>query len=239
MCWRADCGGVSKVNSARRGITWWQQWVDHPEKLWLRQVCFQLHLWIGVAMSAYVFLMSLSGSVIVFRNELSPTISMEWLVHVHGSLLAGSPGHVLNAIGAFCLLLLSLTGAIIWWPGRAHWRRSLTIEWSARFPRITWDAHSAFGFWFLVFVTMWGVSGLYLSEPQVFDVLLRFDPADRVVDRGLSALAAFHFGRFNRMTQVVWALVGLVPAVLASTGIFICCRRVMFNKPSNPKSAGL
>ena len=212
-------------------------WLDHPEKAWFRQLCFQVHLWIGAAIAAYVLAMSASGSVIVYRNELSSTLPVEWLVHFHQSLLVGSLGHVLNGIGACCLILLCVTGAVIWWPGRAHWRRSLTVEWSARLPRIIWDVHSAVGFWFLAFVVMWGVSGLYLAMPQWFDVLLRFDPADRVVDRGLSWLAELHFGRFNPITQAVWALAGVVPAVLAFTGIFICCRRVMFNKPSNPKSA--
>jgi hypothetical protein len=28
--------------------------------------------------------------------------------------------------------------------------------------------------------------------------------------------------------------VGLAPAVLAFTGVFICCRRIIFHKPSNP-----
>jgi uncharacterized iron-regulated membrane protein len=212
------------------------QWLDHPEKVWLRQLFFQVHFWLGAVVGAYVLMMSLSGSVLVYRNELSAAVSVEWLVRLHGTLLAGSQGHVLNGIGAFSLIVLCLTGAVIWWPGRAYWRRSLTVDWSARFPRLNWDVHSAFGFWFVAFVTMWGVSGLYLSQPDLFNVLLRFDPADRVVDRALFWLAQLHFGRFNRTTQAVWALVGLIPAVLAFTGIFICCRRVLFNKPSNPKS---
>ena len=165
------------------------QWLDHPEKAWFRQLCFQVHLWIGAAVSAHVLVMSTSGSVIVYRNELSPMVFVDWLVHLHESLLVGSLGHILNGIGACCLTLLCVTGAVIWWPGRAHWRRSLTVEWSARFPRITWDVHSAFGFWFLAFVALWGGSGLYLSMPQWFNVLYRLDPADRVVDRGLFWLA--------------------------------------------------
>ena len=51
-------------------MTSWQQWLDHPEKGWFRYVCFPLHFWIGAAVGAYVLLMSLSGSVLVYRNEL-------------------------------------------------------------------------------------------------------------------------------------------------------------------------
>jgi uncharacterized iron-regulated membrane protein len=202
--------------------------------VWLRQWLFQLHFWVGVALGAWVLLMSLSGSVLVFRDQLSSRVPMNWVVNLHEDLLGGPPGHGVNAFGALLLLLVTLTGAAIWWPGRKHWRRSLAIEWRARFPRISWDAHSALGFWFLPFVGMWAVSGLYLAAPRLFDVVYRIDPRDRVADRILFALAALHFGRFDVFTQVIWAVVGLVPGLLAFTGIFICCRRVIFKKPSNP-----
>ena len=205
-------------------MTIWQRWRDHPEQSRLRQITFQVHLWIGAAVGAYVLVMSISGSMIVFRNEVSPQLSLEWVVRLHESVLAGSAGHALNGIGATSLISLALTGAIIWWP-------------AARFPRLNWDVHSAFGIWFLPFVVIWGVSGLYLAQPQLFNILLRLDPADRVVDRGLFWLTQLHFGRFNRATEVLWALLGLVPAILAFTGVFICCRRVILNRPSNPKNA--
>ena len=218
-------------------MTTWQRWRDHPEHSRLRQTLFQVHLMIGAIAAAWVLVMSVTGSLLVLRNEFPPSVSLEWLVRLHGSLLAGSAGRVLNGAGAASLVVLAITGAIIWWPGRAHWRRSLKVDWRARFPRINWDVHSASGFWFLPFVTMWGVSGLYLAQPQLFDVLLRFDPADRFVDRGLFSLTALHFGRFNRATEAVWLTAGLVLAILAFTGVFICCRRIMFEKPSNPKHA--
>ncbi|HVZ22290.1 MAG TPA: PepSY-associated TM helix domain-containing protein [Vicinamibacterales bacterium] len=215
----------------------WRQWLERPEKVWLRQFVFQVHFWLGAAVAAYVLVMSVSGSVIVFRNDLPPSRAVEWLVRLHESWLAGDAGHVVNAVGAATLLGLALTGAVIWWPGLAYWRRSLTIEWRARVPRLNWDAHSALGAWFLPFVAMWGLSGLYLARPELFDVLLRLDPADRVVDGGLFWLTALHFGRFNRATELVWAVAGLVPAALAFTGVFICCRRMIFSLPSNPKHA--
>ena len=60
------------------------------------------------------------------------------------------------------------------------------------------------------------------------------DPADHFTDEGLSWLAQLHFGRFGGFAEALWTLLGLVPAVLAFTGVFICCRRVMYKKPSNP-----
>lgn len=48
----------------------WQRWVLHPKQLWLRKALFQVHLWSGIALGLYVFLISVTGSVLVYRNEL-------------------------------------------------------------------------------------------------------------------------------------------------------------------------
>jgi uncharacterized iron-regulated membrane protein len=215
----------------------WRQWLENPEKFWVHRAFFRFHYGVGMGAAAYVFFMSITGSMIVFRNELSRRFPMEWLVNLHTNLLLGSTGRLVNGIGASCLILLCLTGAVIWWPGIKHWRRSLTVSAGANFARLNWDLHSALGFWCFVFVLVWGVSGLYFALPQLFNALFLLDPADRVTDRGLYTLSQFHFGRFSRSTQALWTLLGLVPAALAFTGFFICCRRVIFKKPSNPKGA--
>jgi len=212
----------------------WQQWVQHPEKSRVRNAFFQIHLWVGAGAGLYILLMSISGSMIVYRNELSKRFSIEWLVKLHTNLLSGSTGRFLNGIGATCLTVLCATGAAVWWPGIKNWRRSVTVNWRGNFARISWDLHSALGLWCFFFILVWGVSGIYFSFPQIFSGLFLLDPADRYTDEGLSWLAQLHFGRFGGFAQALWTLLGLVPAVLAFTGVFICCRRVMYKKPSNP-----
>lgn len=221
----------------------WQQWLHHPESLPLHRVLFQIHLWIGMLAGIYLFCMSLSGSVIVFRNELEVSADpnsaifrlVEWLVRFHAELLSGDAGRRLNGIGATCLTLLCLTGIVLWWPGIAHWRRSLTVNWRSSFARINWDLHNVLGFWCLLFVLLWGVSGIYFSFPEPFDGLVNtFDPGPsdklRFGDQLLTWLSNLHFGRFNLATEVLWASIGLVPAVLAFTGIFMCCHRLLIRK---------
>lgn len=211
----------------------WRQWLEHPEKSRLRDVLFQIHFWIGAVAAAYMFVMSLSGSLIVYRDELFGLgLSVESLVDLHANLLTGETGRLINGLGALCLTLLCLTGAVIWWPGIRHWRRSLKVEWRAHFARVNWDLHSALGFWGFLFVLMWGVSGIYLVFPSQFTSGLFLDPGGDVA----GWLVQLHFGRFSWVTKAAWALVGLVPAILAFTGMFVCCRRVIFKKPSNPNS---
>src|SRR5438128_797030 len=44
--------------------------LNNPRKLWLRRATFQIHLWIGVLLSLYIVIVSLTGSILVFRKEL-------------------------------------------------------------------------------------------------------------------------------------------------------------------------
>jgi uncharacterized iron-regulated membrane protein len=74
------------------------------------------------------------------------------------------------------------------------------------------------------------VSGIYLSFPNQFSRALGVDPGGALT----GWLADLHFGRFGWFTKAVWATFGLVPALLAFTGAFICCRRMIFKKPSSP-----
>jgi uncharacterized iron-regulated membrane protein len=50
--------------------TAWQSWVRKPQKLWLRRAFFQVHLWSGIGVGLYIFTISLTGSVLVYWNEL-------------------------------------------------------------------------------------------------------------------------------------------------------------------------
>ncbi|MFC6646035.1 PepSY-associated TM helix domain-containing protein [Granulicella cerasi] len=44
--------------------------IHHPRKLWLRRALFQVHLWLGVLLSLYVAAIGLSGSLLVFQDEI-------------------------------------------------------------------------------------------------------------------------------------------------------------------------
>jgi uncharacterized iron-regulated membrane protein len=209
----------------------WQRWLHHPESLWLRKAFFHLHVWVGFGAGAYILFMSISGSLIVFRNQLDKTLLapiVESLVKVHGNQSLGLAGRFVNGIGAVSLISLCLTGIVIWWPGLAHWRRALKVDWKSHFARVIFDLHSALGFWCLFFLLIWAISGFYFSFPDPINALFgAFDPADKFTDKVLYALSLMHFGRFDWFSEALWALFGLAPAVLAFTGIFICCHRAI------------
>ena len=51
-------------------LTVWQRWFRQPKNLWLRRALFQVHLWSGVIVGLYILMMSVTGSVLVYSNEL-------------------------------------------------------------------------------------------------------------------------------------------------------------------------
>ena len=217
--------------------------IDRPQRVWFRRALFQVHLWTGVAIGLYVIAVSLSGSILVFQQDLlddthpatassTRTLSfgqaaelaqqahpdahllyldnrnrngdilsvlltnthgtqvvnvdrvsgrivddslrqrrhafLSFLEDLHNQLLGGEAGERVNAIGGGLLFVMSLTGIVLWWPGRQNWKRALTVLWRARWPRVNFDLHVAFGFWTLLFVATWGLTGLYFGFPFQF-----------------------------------------------------------------------
>jgi uncharacterized iron-regulated membrane protein len=226
-------------------MTFWERWVRRPQSLWIRKLIFQVHLWAGIGVGLYVTVISVSGSAIVFRRALQPRIFVAadagrprmqdlrrsrlevarvlgWLTNLHDNLLSGLTGRTLNGLGAFLVILLACTGAVIWWPGIRNWRRSLGIHRKVRFARLIWDLHSAVGIWCLLFVLIWGLSGFWLCFPGTLDFLMSAELRAWII--------RLHFGRFNSVTEALWTVLGLAPAVLAATGAVMWWNRVLSKK---------
>ena len=287
-------------------------WKHQPQKLWLRRALFQIHLWTGLAVGLYIVVISVSGSILVYRSELRQAFEPEpryvtvagirmteeeltttalqlypdhsvsrvilrddptraatvtltldgaprqllfnpytgddlghrlplgyrlttWMLDLHDNLLYGNTGRRLNGIGSVTLTLLALTGAVIWWPGRERWAKSIAIDWKSGWRRINWSLHSASGFWFVLFVLMWAITGIYLTIPEPFNMLAdAVEPVDevtfepRVVDTVLYWIATVHFGRFGGWaTKITWFTIGFIPPFLFVTGAIMWWNRVV------------
>jgi len=308
-------------------MTQWQRWVSHPQSVWLRKAIFQLHMWSGIGVGLYVLVVSITGSIVVYRNELyraatpdpivvvstgsrltedelksaatrahpgysvteirslqdadrpvtvaltgpwghkdrliNPytgedlgdsvplgVLVVSWLLQLHDDLLAGETGRSVNGIGAFLLIVLSLTGIVVWWPGIKTWRRSLVLHRNVGWRRFMWDLHSVVGFWTLGIIVLFGLSGAYLAYPEAFQNMAdRLQPptdanaGNRMVDHITYWLAYLHFGRINgigipcrgpglcdQTIKLVWALAGLAPAAMMITGTVMWWNRVLRKK---------
>src|SRR5688572_4897617 len=221
-----------------------RQFLKQPQRVWLRRALFQIHLWSGIGIGLYVLVIRISGSVVVFRQDVfrayeSPVIhvdeegqrlnaegikaaatrvypgyevtqlyeveddprravevrlekgrsirnrlfdpytgadlgrsvpwqisAMAWFYDLHVELFGGRLGRQINAVGGVLWTVLALTGIIVWWQGIQTWKRGLLVRLKSGWRRFNWDLHSAFGFWTLSFVLMWGLTGIFAAIPD-------------------------------------------------------------------------
>jgi hypothetical protein len=307
----------------------WTRWARQPQNLFFRRALFQVHLWVGIAVSLYIGAICLSAacsciatsstqvqSAPLFVSPSGPRLSdgevesaakrahpgfeianafpgkepnqaveihlenknrrrqrlfdpytgadlgnavplgfraTSWLLDLHDNLLFGRVGRRANAVGAGLVLVLAVTGAVIWWPGIKSWRRSLWVTFKRR-QRFTWRLHSALGFWFFGFVVMWGVSGLYLAYPQPFsdavERLEEYQSTYRAGERILYWLGYSHFGRFgnripgcgpacDKTMKVVWAAFGVMPVAMLVTGVLMWWNRKFSSSSTRQARADL
>ena len=102
----------------------------------------------------------------VVLGELPDRSWIRSLQDLHYDLLGGRTGRMINGAGAVAILVMGVTGVVIWWPGRRTWRRALTIDVTRRGHRLWWETHRAIGIWSLVFILMWAITGLYFAFPS-------------------------------------------------------------------------
>jgi uncharacterized iron-regulated membrane protein len=93
-------------------------------------------------------------------GELPDSGPIRVLQDLHFNLLGGRRGRTVNGIGALALVTMCVTGVVIWWPRRRHWR--LVIR----------DLHGAVGVWTFVVLAMWAVTGAAFAFPSTFRSLV-------------------------------------------------------------------
>lgn len=221
--------------------------LHHPRRLGLRRALFQVHLWLGIGLSLYIALIGLSGSVLVFDDELRassnsdlhldstrvaepqqvlraaaaaypderptylmwpspqtpaytiylsgskhgtrtlladatdghlfsdrPTLLLDTVHDFHVYLLLGRTGFITNCVAGIGLLLLSLTGALLWWPGLRLWMRGLRIHLRGNWKRVNYDTHNLVGILTLAIVSWWGLTSIDFLWPTQTSAAVSF-----------------------------------------------------------------
>jgi uncharacterized iron-regulated membrane protein len=88
----------------------WKDWVRQPQRVWLRRAAFQIHLWSGIAIGIYIVVLSVTGSVLVYRRELdvmfaSPRPTFDAKAHrlskdeLQAAATRAYPGYAVTRIG--------------------------------------------------------------------------------------------------------------------------------------------
>jgi uncharacterized iron-regulated membrane protein len=221
----------------------------------LRGALFQLHLWTGLTLGIVLAVLGLSGSVLVYHDELlaltqkpepraqaqgamlsfdtllaaargsvdmkaanatffvprksgdaavvrfqsgrgrngtnvfvdpasagildvrpTPTNAFISLMHdLHGRLLIpGREGRQVVGWLGVAMLVLGLSGIVIWWPKRGQWSAAFRVRRNARGYRLYRELHGAAGIWGLTVFLIVSFSGVAIAFPQTVRAIVTF-----------------------------------------------------------------
>lgn len=169
---------------------------------------------------------------------------MEWFTDLHDNLLKGETGRKVNAIGGALLCILCISGLVIWWRASGAWYKGFLFNPRSGWKRINFDLHAAIGFWGLLILFLWGVSGIYFGFPDLFmKVVDYFEPPDqapmgRQGDAFIAWMVRMHFGRYGGMgVRITYVIIGLLPAVMFVTGAIMWWNRVLRRWLAQPRTS--
>jgi uncharacterized iron-regulated membrane protein len=122
----------------------------------------------GGARGLQIFIDPVSGEVLGTRKALLPPI-LTFAHQLHGNFLMGRDGRVW-AVGpmGIAMVLLGLTGIVLWWPKRGQWKYAFMVRRTAKGLRFHRELHAAVGIWiFFIFMAV-SFSGVVIVWPQTF-----------------------------------------------------------------------
>jgi uncharacterized iron-regulated membrane protein len=97
---------------------------------------------------------------------------VDWLVDLHHNLLIGKTGRHLTGIIGMALLLMSISGLIIWLVSNPRWQTALRINTGASFHRFAFDSHRSFGLAAMVVLVAQSLTGIWLAWPETMRAAL-------------------------------------------------------------------
>lgn len=171
-----------------------------------------------------------------------PIKSVEWVADIHDDLLLGRTGRQVNGIGGALFVLMTLSGIILWWQGRSRWHEGLIIKPGSN-RSFLWQLHSFLGFWTLLLMLAWGVSGFQIGFPRQMDSFITWlngDPDNFQRPAVLQFFRNVHFARYGEgaaLARWSWIAVSFVPALLFISGLVVWWRRVVRRKLKTLSSA--
>ena len=143
----------------------------------------RLYIW-GGPRAAWAFRASRGGAereyvyVDQYRGRVQGIYPMDgtwlqWIYDLHGEILVGKAGLIANGIGALLLLVMCLTGALVWWPGAARIGQGFRYHWGAKWQIQNYDLHKVLGIVSLLILAVIAFTGAFYAFPESYGRMFR------------------------------------------------------------------
>ena len=146
----------------------------------MRKICLKIHKWLALPLGVFMAILCFTGFLLLVIKDISPLLGMEegvepfykavkqlhrWLFMMpnnpHGGL---SVGRVVMAISSMCMVLVLLTGVVVWWPKSKKMLKSrLKVSTNKGFRRFVYDTHVSLGIYVFVFLFLMAITGPVFS----------------------------------------------------------------------------
>jgi uncharacterized iron-regulated membrane protein len=127
--------------------------------------------WMDTHGSRKVYVDPYSGAVLGVRSTGDGLVST--LRELHVSLLSGERGETVVGASGCVLIVLGLSGLVLWWPGRRKLALGFTLRRPLRWRRANYDLHKLGGVFSLLFLLLAALTGVSLVFPAPFEWVLR------------------------------------------------------------------
>jgi uncharacterized iron-regulated membrane protein len=124
-----------------------------------------------------------TGQVLLDRLRYAGLLG--FLSNLHVYLLSGETGLLLSGWMALGLLILCLSGLILWWPGVQRWAAALLLHRRTSWRRTNFDLHTVLGFWSSAAFLLVILTGLDFAFPNPSGKLLELATLHGYRDTGV------------------------------------------------------
>ncbi|HEX5746329.1 MAG TPA: PepSY-associated TM helix domain-containing protein [Archangium sp.] len=128
--------------------------------------------WMDAHGSRRVYVDPYSGAVLGVRSTGDSLVAT--LRELHVSLLSGGAGEAVVGASGCVLIVLGLSGLVLWWPGRRKLALGFTLRRPLLWRRANYDLHKLGGIFSLVFLLLSALTGVSLVFPAPFEQTLRW-----------------------------------------------------------------
>jgi uncharacterized iron-regulated membrane protein len=82
-----------------------------------------------------------TGEILGERTTIQGPLG--WAGNLHYFLFGAETGLIVNGAMGIGMLVMCLSGIVIWWPGILRWKQALGVSYRSNRKRFNWDLHSS------------------------------------------------------------------------------------------------
>ena len=123
----------------------------------------------GRAPAVQVYVDPVSGTVLGTTTAGLPPL-LAFAHQLHGNALMGQDGRRLVGYLGLAMVLLGISGLVLWWPKKGQWKNAFIVRRAAKGLRFHRELHGMLGIWMYVVFIAVSFSGMAISWPQLMGI---------------------------------------------------------------------